>query len=147
MVNLPTLIPFGFLWSSSKKKTRDRDMTPMPRYETTHLLCSFWSRLLASVVSCLSVSLFRAGRKRKGHRETTDTADSVLASFLFPVCRAVNSCLLSLRARGERRGDRREGTYRHWDETAGIEKEGRKIRLVPGGYIPTQETKQKECWK
>jgi hypothetical protein len=29
----------------------------------------------------------------------------------------------------------------------GLEKRGPKKIPVPGGYIPTQETKQRECWK
>ena len=97
----------------------------------------YWFLMDVAVPSVPSIFLLspRRSARATGGRETERRgkwrqAVSVLSPFYLST------------ARGGR-----EGTYRHWDETAGIEKEGRKIRLVPGGYIPTQETKQKECWK
>ena len=76
-IMVATVVSLCLCLSSSKKKREtergDRDMTPMPRYETTHLLCSFWSRLLASVVSCLPslLSLVRARDRRQRKQPIT----------------------------------------------------------------------------
>ena len=97
-------------------------MTPMPRYETTHLLCSFWSRLLASVVCLVSMPclLHPLARATEGlRREREDTVDHAIVPLFsyywhgltcLPVSsRSHVSCP---RAREEEKGDIEETNRR-----------------------------------